>query len=115
MNWVKNRFWSRVLWYQYANRPRPRHERNLDRVEPRFRVTRWGIQRLRSGRNDFWTRHLSKRGKAERMRSVAYVSNADMKPVQRQLMGIRFKQQVVYRDNRINMLPIRNVLPAHLG
>ncbi|CDI78440.1 hypothetical protein, conserved [Eimeria acervulina] len=109
INWMRVRFRARVSYFlRKSLKPK-----NHSKVLTRFRLTRFGWERLRKGRNGKKFNLTAKQFKHKY--SIAYVSRHDLKKFKYQTPGYKLRIRDPPIDTNPNIQSIRKHLPAYFG
>jgi len=111
INWLKIRTVHREKELVKARRKHRDHSRALRK----FRLTRFGWERLRAGRTSGQKlRNKTFKGRKE-LRKITFVKRADIKKLQVLLPNHKLRIRDAPRDNNPNILKSRKILPGHFG
>ncbi|XP_026190901.1 uncharacterized protein LOC34620376 [Cyclospora cayetanensis] len=109
INWMRVRFRARVSYFlRKSLKPK-----NHSKVLTRFRLTRFGWERLRKGRNGVKFNLTAKQFK--KRYSITYVSRHDLKKFKYQTPGHKLRIRDPPIDSNPNIQAVRKCLPAHFG
>lgn len=111
INWMKIKKLARIDMYHRKKLKRKTHKNALQR----FRLTKFGWERLRAGRNNSEKWKNASWKKKKRLKSITYVHRHDLKKFRHTSPFHRLKIRDPPIDRNINITKTRKFLPSHFG